>query len=116
VNHLFAKLCGAIDATTKQRGSGAAWVPQDVGTTQFVSRDPLIPGQRTRYLAEIAANGRSARAKVDDIVAAARRAYGLYEALRTLHDAVLPSPLDRYSASALSDASVEENLRTLRTA
>jgi methylmalonyl-CoA mutase len=49
VNNLFASLCGLLN----QR-AGRDWNHGDVGPTKFVSRDPLIPGTRSRYLAEIA--------------------------------------------------------------
>ncbi|HEY4367029.1 MAG TPA: methylmalonyl-CoA mutase family protein [Steroidobacteraceae bacterium] len=106
VNHLFEQLCIAIDATSEKRGtSGSSWNPATIGPVQFTSRDPLIPGQRTRYLAEISANGRQARTGTEAAVEAARNAYGLYAALRTLRDPQLPATLDRYSESSLSDGS-----------
>ncbi len=99
------------------RRSNVAWKPTSVGPTEFVSRDPLIPGTRTRYLAEIAANGRrrtagcgSARWKPP------ARAYGLYESLRALHDAPLPAPLERYPESALNDPQADATRRELRAA
>jgi len=116
VNHLFAQLCVAIDATGKKRGGAdAQWIPSIVGPIEFKSRDPLIPGQRTRYLAEISANGRQAQATTEAAVEAARTAYGVYEALRTLHDAQLPAPLDRYSESALNNGD-DATRRELRVA
>jgi methylmalonyl-CoA mutase len=116
VNHLFAQLCIAIDATGKKRGAtDASWIPGVVGPVQFTSRDPLIPGERTRYLAEIAANGRQAQTSTESAVEAARTAYGVYEALRTLHDPLLPAQLDRYSESALSNGE-DATRRELRVA
>lgn len=115
VNHLFTQLCAAIDATGKKRGSAeASWAPSSVGPVEFTSRDPLIPGPRTRYLAEIAANGRLAHSKTRDIVAAARTAHGIYEALRALHDAQLPAPLERYPENALSSDADDATRRELR--
>jgi methylmalonyl-CoA mutase len=113
VNRLFAALC---DLIKQKRPDVQPWSPGDVGPTKFVSRDPLIPGTRSRYLAEIAASGRKARADIEAAVEAARRAYGIYESLRALHDARLPSPLDRFPEEALEDQSADATRRELRAA
>src|SRR6185312_12640593 len=63
----------------------------------------LIPGQRARYLAEIAEQGRGINARVEDLAGAAARAQHLYEALRSLHDPELPAPLDRFAEENLGD-------------
>jgi len=114
VNRLFTELCKAIQVK-ENAGNNAPkdWQPTRIGTTEFTSREPLIPGSRIRYLAEIAANGRSAQAKIVDVVAAARRAQGIYEALRSVRDAALPSPLDRYPQEAVD--STDQTLRELRS-
>ncbi len=57
VNHLFSQLCKLVN----EKRSYTQWTPGDVGPIKFVSRDPLIPGTRSRYLAEIAGAGRKAR-------------------------------------------------------
>ena len=112
VNHLFVALCGLLNERAPER----PWNHGDVGPIKFVSRDPLIPGTRSRYLAEIAGGGRKARANIEAAVAAGRRAYGLYESLKTLHDARLPGPLDRFPDDALNDSSVDATRRELRVA
>src|SRR5690606_3210174 len=78
VNRLFEQLCRAIEQKAQARGAQAEWQPAHVGPTQFASRDPLIPGSRSRYLAEIAENGRRAQRDAQQEVEAARTAYGLY--------------------------------------
>ncbi|MDY6945173.1 MAG: cobalamin-dependent protein, partial [Pseudomonadota bacterium] len=113
VNHLFTELCKLIN---ERRPGPVAWSPGDVGPTRFVSRDPLIPGTRSRYLAEIAGSGRKARSDIEGRVDAARRASGLYESLRALHDARLPGPLDRFPEEALEDQSIDATRRELRAA
>ena len=113
VNRLFAALCAQLE----QRHIGSAsWAVTDVGPTQLSARDPLIPGARTRYLAEIAQNGRAASQRIEQQAEAARRAFGLYESLRALHDAPLPAPLHRYGDEALGEAAADETKRTLRGA
>ena len=77
---------GARREARRQRPGRVA----DPGPTALSARAPLVPGSRTRYLAEIAQAGREARARIEAQVEAARRAYGLYESLKALHDAPLP--------------------------
>ncbi len=115
VNHLFVELCRLLNeksvTTTEHR-----WAPGDVGPTKFVSRDPLIPGTRGRYLAEIAQGGRRARTNIEAAVAAAKRASGIYESLKALHDPRLPGALDRFPEDAVSDQSTDATRRELRAA
>jgi isobutyryl-CoA mutase len=106
VNRLFAALCDRIGAKT---GTAARWHVADPGPVELVERQALVPVSRTRYLAEIAANGRRAATDVEHRAQAAGRANSLHEALRALEDPLLPAPLDRYPASALAgpaDASI----------
>ena len=99
VNRLFAALCGRLEATSG--GEGRWRIVGDVGPTELVERHALVPAQRSRYLAEISANGRRARDAVEHRAEAASRAQGLHEALRLLGDGELPAPLERYAAGAL---------------
>ncbi|HEX7114729.1 MAG TPA: methylmalonyl-CoA mutase family protein [Steroidobacter sp.] len=113
VNRLFAAICQKLD----EKGIGPAkWTVSDPGLTEMTSRDPLIPGSRSRYLAEIAEYGRSARARIEAQVEAARRAYAHYESLKALRDAALPSPLEPYPDAALNDSAVDPTCRELRAA
>lgn len=114
VNRLFADLCRAIEARQLEQGTlRSSWTPAHLGSTEFVSHDPLIPESRARYLAEIAANGRRARKDAERAVEAARTAHGLYRSLASLHDAPLPAPLEPYPQDAL-DASSDATRRALR--
>ncbi len=113
VNRLFAALCASLAA----RGIGAAaWQVSDPGPVELTQRDPLIPGARVRYLAEIAQSGRGAREATERQAAAAGRAFGLYQSLQTLEDAALPAALDRYGEAALADPAVDATRRQLRGA
>lgn len=113
VNRLFAALCAALNR--KHIGS-ASWDGALVEAASDTVRDALIPGQRIRYLAEIAAQGRGARQRLGEQVEAARRAFGLYESLKALRDAPLPGPLDRFPENALSDTQADATRRELRAA
>jgi methylmalonyl-CoA mutase len=113
VNRLFAAVCKALGA--KQIGA-ASWPVTDVGPTEITLREPLIPGPRTRYLAEIALQGRIARERIEQQVEAARRAFGLHESLKALHDARIPGPLDRFPEAMLVEESADATRRELRAA
>ena len=101
VNRLFDAIGRHLDG--KSIGE-RRWTVADPGPMEFVSRDPLIPGARARYLAEIAAQGREVRARAERQTEAARRAYVLHESLRELGDPALPAPLDAYGAAAAAAA------------
>ncbi|HEX9773217.1 MAG TPA: methylmalonyl-CoA mutase family protein [Steroidobacteraceae bacterium] len=101
VNRLFDALTRRLD---EKAGGESRWVVADPGPTELVERHALVPVQRTRYLAEIAANGRRAREDLQHRAEAASRANSLHEALRVLDDPLLPAPLDRYADGALTDA------------
>ncbi len=111
VNRLFAALCAGL--ALKGVGTGT-WQVSDPGPVELMQRDPLIPGARVRYLAEIAQGGRGARETTEREAAAAARAFGLYQSLRALEDAPLPAALDRYSEEALADPAADATRRRLR--
>jgi isobutyryl-CoA mutase len=102
VNRLFAALCRKLEEKTGEGGRG--WAVADPGPTELVERHALVPASRTRYLAEIAANGRRAADDLQHRAEAASRANSLHEALRALGDPGLPEPLERYPAEAVADA------------
>jgi methylmalonyl-CoA mutase len=111
VNQLFAAVCAALSA--KAIGT-QSWRVDEPGPTTLSARAPLVPGARTRYLAEIAQGGREVRARIEAQAEAARRAFGLYESLKSLHDAPLPAALERYPDPALSEAAADATRRELR--
>ena len=113
VNRLFATLCASLAG--KGIG-GAAWSVSDPGPIELTTREPLIPGVRVRYLAEIAQSGRGARETAEGQAAAASRAFGLYQALQTLEEAALPAPLERYNDAALAELAADATRRGLRAA
>src|SRR5256885_708636 len=113
VNRLFAAVCAAL--SSRQIGA-ASWTLADAGPTELAPRTPLVPGARTRYLAEIAQAGRATRARIEAQAQAARRACGLYESLKALHEAALPAPLEPFAPAALTDAGSDATRRELRAA
>jgi isobutyryl-CoA mutase len=113
VNRLFAAICTRL----AEKAIGAnSWAVTNVGPTELTKREPLIPGTRTRYLADIAQQGRGLRERIEEQVEAARRAFGVFEALKTLRDAQLPSELERFPDAALTDAGADGTKRELRAA
>jgi methylmalonyl-CoA mutase len=81
--------------------------------TVFAEPAPPLPPARSRYLAEIAAQGRAERAAIARQVQAARRAHAYYQGLVALGDPGLPEPLQPYRA-ALGQAR-DPAIRILRT-
>ncbi|HEX5477404.1 MAG TPA: methylmalonyl-CoA mutase family protein, partial [Burkholderiales bacterium] len=61
----------------------------------------LIPGNRVRYLAEIAEQGRGINASIAKQAEFASKAQHYYESLKELGDSALPKPLDLYTSDAL---------------
>ena len=113
VNRLFAALCANLAA----KGVGAAaWPVPDSQSVELTAREPLIPGARVRYLAEIAQGGRGVREATERQAAAASRAFGIYQSLQALEDAALPPPLERYGDAVLADPAADATRRGLRAA
>ena len=118
VNRLFAALLVSLQAKSigKSRWTEIAGHPVEVGATEFRSRDPLIPGARSRYLAEIASAGRRTRERLECSADSARLAYSIYASLKSLRDPALPTPLDRYAEPAVGDGVADVTRLELRRA
>jgi len=106
VNKLFLALCGALD---EECGETGRWTQRSDAAllgapTEFVTRDPLVPSARARYLAEIATTGRETRKLADARADAARRAHGIYLALQALGDTALTAPLTPVAPAAANPA------------
>jgi len=108
VNALFAALCARLH---EQWGRLRPWAPQDLVPIGPPKRQAVIPGERVRYLAEIASAGRGAQVHARAAAGAASRAHGLYRALAALGDRALPAPLARYPDSELAGDGAEPRLR-----
>ena len=118
VSWLFANLCRIVREKLKpETGPRCDWQP----TIDTSLREPratvLIPGQRVRYLAEIAEQGRKANQRVDADAERAGRAQALWQALHELADPALPAALEPFAAHAVAEASeaaVERSIKLLR--
>ncbi|MEP6897517.1 MAG: methylmalonyl-CoA mutase family protein, partial [Rhodanobacter sp.] len=96
------------------------WNPQLDTTLKSPRATVLIPGNRVRYLAEIAEQGRSINASIAHQAECASKAQHYYESLKEIGDDRLPRALDLYDGADLlsrigTDAPmVDRSLLTLR--
>ncbi|MEC9341613.1 MAG: methylmalonyl-CoA mutase family protein, partial [Pseudomonadota bacterium] len=112
VNWLFVNLCRKL--VEKCVLPAEHWTADADASCREPKPDVLIPAERVRYLAEIAAQGRAVRAGVEARARAISEAWHFHHALSALQDPALPVWLDRYPAAALDDDSQERGLLTLR--
>ena len=113
VNRLFAALAHALHS---RKIGHASWQLTDSSSPETAAPPALIPGARTRYLAEIAHGGRAEKADIEKKAQAASRACGLYQALGSLKDKALPAPFERVGAAALQDDAADATRRELYAA
>ncbi|MGQ0799129.1 MAG: methylmalonyl-CoA mutase family protein [Pseudomarimonas sp.] len=98
-----------------ERGStpGCDFMPQLDTTLKEPRATVLIPGQRVRYLAEIAEQGRAINRSIETQSEIADRAQSYWQSLRDLEDTQLPKALELFPAEALLHAPVERSLLRL---
>jgi len=94
VSWMFANLCRLV--REKLGLPEDKWTPAGEITLKEPRATVLIPGARTRYLAEIAEQGRSINARIDKQAEAADRAQSYWQSLHDLDDPDLPRALDLY--------------------
>ncbi|HUO96020.1 MAG TPA: cobalamin-dependent protein, partial [Steroidobacteraceae bacterium] len=104
VNRLFAALCQRLD---EQWGRLKRWQTAPLAPSGVPRRAALIPGERVRYLAEIAAGGRAEGARIEAQAAAANRVEACRAALAELGDAALPAPFERCPEAGAPDPAIE---------
>jgi len=98
---MFCNLCRLL--RDKLELDAAAWTP-DLEVSQRQPRaTALIPGNRQRYLAEIAEQGRSINQRIEGQAELASAAHSLYNALAELQDPALPEPLQPFEAPGETD-------------
>jgi len=91
---MFVNLCRLL---REELGlSEDAWTPDIDSTVKEPKATVLIPGNRTRYLAEIAEQGRAVNASILEQADAAGRAQNYYESLKAIGDPALPEPFGLY--------------------
>ena len=112
MNWVFHELCTRI--ARKLELDPTEWTPAIDITLREPKAVALIPAARTRYLAEIAEQGRELNARTGTQAELADRAQHLYQALSELADPLLPAPLAAYAPQALTAADADNSLRVLR--
>jgi methylmalonyl-CoA mutase len=111
LNWMFVNLCRLL--REKLALPAERWTPQLDTSIREPRATVLIPGNRVRYLAEIAEQGRAINARIEAQAEIADRAQSLWEALRELDDPALPKPLDLYPVEALTEGD-DRSRNTLR--
>src|SRR4051812_28791888 len=114
VTWMFANLCRLM--RDKLALAESVWTP-DIDTTLREPRATvLIPGNRVRYLAEIAEQGRGVNTGIAREAEAASKAQHYFESLKDIGDDDLPRALDLYDHDAVSPkaAGVDRSMLTLR--
>ena len=108
---MFVNLCRLL--REKRDLPPEAWTPAVDASEKESRATVLIPGARTRYLAEIAEQGRAINDDVARQTEAAAAAQACWEALGIVDEARRPPALERYPAAALAD-DAEPVLQRLR--
>ena len=96
VTWMFANLCRLLREKVGAATPRCDFEPQVDTSLKEPRATVLIPGNRNRYLAEIAEQGRAINASIEKQAEAAERAQHYWESLRELGDPALPKPLDLY--------------------
>jgi methylmalonyl-CoA mutase len=99
ITWMFANLCRLL--REKLELPAENWSPDIDTTVKAPKTTVLIPGQRTRYLAEIAEQARKISTDIVGQADAASKAQNYYESLKALDDEHLPEPFARYVSFAL---------------
>ncbi len=92
---MFANLCRLL--REKLELPAEQWTPDVDTSVKEPKATVLIPGQRTRYLAEIAEQGRGINASIVEQADAASRAQNYFESLKAIEDPALPEPFGLYA-------------------
>jgi methylmalonyl-CoA mutase len=101
VTWMFVNLCRLL--REKLDLPAGEWTPEVDTSVKAPKATVLIPGQRTRYLAEIAEQGRNINSGITRQAEAASKAQNYYESLKALQDEHLPEPFARYVSFALRE-------------
>lgn len=111
VTWMFVNLCRLL--RDKLKLDEGRWTPHADTSLKEPRATVLIPGNRIRYLAEIAEAGRGINGGIDRQAEAAGRAQHYYESLKELEDHRLPEPLHLYMGADL-DKGPDHTLTLLR--
>ncbi len=96
VTWMFSELCRLLRETLELDPD--SWTPDLAVDEKQPRATALIPGNRQRYLAEIAEQGRAVNQAIDQQAELASQARSLYQALCELDDPALPEALASFDA------------------
>jgi methylmalonyl-CoA mutase len=99
VSWMFVNLCRRIGSLAG--GQRDRWDPRLELASHAPLGNVLIPGNRVRYLAEIAEQGRGLGEEVERQAERAATAQHCYEALKAIGDPELPTVLEPYASAAV---------------
>ncbi len=102
ISWMFANLCRLL--REKLSLPEGKWSPAIDTSLKEPRATVLIPGNRVRYLAEIAEQGRGINRRIESQAEIADRAQSYWQSLEGLGDAALPKMLELYAADALVGA------------
>lgn len=111
VTWMFANLCRLL--REKLSLPAGEWTPEVDTSLREPRATVLIPGNRVRYLAEIAEQGRGVNGTIARQAEAASKAQHYYESLKDIGDDALPRAFDLYDHDLLV-ADGDRSLATLR--
>jgi methylmalonyl-CoA mutase len=116
ISWMFVNLCRLLQQ--KLDLPAEDWTPDIDVTVKEPKATVLIPGKRTRYLSEIAEQGRSIKQEISRQAEAASRAQNYYESLKALEDPSLPSVFGLYADESLAGGGLagetDRSLQVLR--
>jgi len=98
VTWMFTNLCRLL--RDKLALPADHWTPDLDTSIKEPRATVLIPGNRVRYLAEIAENGRGINSDIERQAEAADRAQAFWQSLHEIGDARLPKQLDVYDSES----------------
>jgi len=113
VTWMFSNLCRLL--RDKLHVAAEKWTPVVDTSLKEPRATVLIPGNRVRYLAEIAEEGRGINAQIAKESDAADRVQAMWQALHEIEDPKLPKALDLYDPSdLLKGETTDRSLLVLR--
>ncbi|WP_147652118.1 methylmalonyl-CoA mutase family protein [Vulcaniibacterium gelatinicum] len=113
ISWMFVNLCRLLREKLGVATPHCDFAPQLDTSLKEPRATVLIPGNRIRYLAEIAEQGRAINRRIETQAEIAARAQSYWQALQALGDARLPRALELYDAGDLTEAA-DRTLLTLR--
>ena len=111
ITWMFTNLCRLVK---EKLDIPEGWEPNLDTSVKEPKATVLIPGQRQRYLSEIAEQGRDINGDIVRQSEAASKAQNYYESLKALEDPALPEQYHRFSDDAVNSTEADRAMVLLR--